>query len=130
MSMSEDGAGWSDHLYIDEQFRERLKADRSIIRRFAAFLIRHRLIKEQDLSQISPEYQGHDMIRNVKTMKILGFDTGFLHSYDGPALIDTSGDGHEVEHAKEYYIYGLKYSEAKWKVLVKKHKIELIKKGK
>jgi hypothetical protein len=125
--IEDDSNGWYDY----EAARLRRRVKQSIIRRFSVFLLKHGLIKEKEVQFPYSTFRtvSQSQVLISKSIKIFGFDTGYFHSYDGPALIDKSNEDLGVEHSKEYYIYGLKYSKAEWDILVKKHKIELIKKG-
>jgi hypothetical protein len=68
--------------------------------------------------------------RNVKTMKLFGYDTGYLHSFTGPALIDNATDTGVIAHSTQYHVYGLKCTKEEWEIKVKKNKIAMIRKGK
>jgi hypothetical protein len=126
MAIEDDSQGWNDY----EAARLKEKTEKSIIRRFSVFLLKRGITKEAIGIDETYKYRGSMIRRKTKVLTIFGRKTTWLHSFEGPAIID-HGDASCSHHFSEfYYVYGFKCTKAEWEIKLKKHKIEMIRKGK
>jgi hypothetical protein len=128
MIEEDDSNGWHEL----ESARIRLKQEKSFIRKLGKFLLEHGIVKNGCLVQTEHilRHSNVKLMREAKSMKAFGFNSGFFHSFDGPAIYDIALHNDRIMSGELYYIYGLEYTKSEWSAKVKKRKIAMIRKGK